>query len=83
MGNRRRHIGSSLAALTLTLSLLTGLLTGCGPGGSQSSSPEAGQHAPGGQPEHADAGTARPARADHRYLRQRRGGLSGSGGQRQ
>lgn len=69
MGNRRRHIGSSLAALTLTLSLLTGLLTGCGPGGSQSSSPEAGSTPPGGQPEHADAGTARPARADHRYLR--------------
>ena len=46
MGNRRRHIGSSLAALTLTLSLLTGLLTGCGPGGSQSSSPEAGSTPP-------------------------------------
>ena len=74
MGNRRRHIGSSLAALTLTV--ITNIIT-------QVVKKITWQHAPGGQPEHADAGTARPARADHRYLRQRRGGLSGSGGQRQ
>ena len=73
MGNRRRHIGSSLAALTLTLSLLTGLLTGCGPGGSQSSSPDAGSTPPA-----ASQSTQTPAVAAGGPA-----GEPGSGGQRQ